>query len=112
MDLGAKEFEILLLEFCKQDLPTGFTVKHDVQMAGGESGSKRQIDVEITGRLGISEIVIYGEAKKWKRKLGNDTMDGIIGKYFSHESRANKVILYSNKWVCKGSNFKGKEVWY
>ncbi len=97
MDLSPKEFELLLCEFCKQDLPAHFIVEHDIKNIGGESGGKRQIDTKITGKIGISDILICGEAKNWNEPVGSETIDAIIGKYFSGEIRANKVILFSNE---------------
>ena len=101
MDLTFKEFELLLCEFCKQDLPPHFTVEHDIKEIGGESGGKRQIDIRIKGRLGISEILICGEAKYWGVPIGSDTIDALVGKYFSGEVRATKVILFSNHGYTK-----------
>lgn len=96
MDINPDQFEKLLCEFCKQDLPPHFTVKHDIKEIGGESKNKRQIDTRINGRLGISEILICGEAKNWNTEVGSETIDGLVGKYMSGEIRANKVILFSN----------------
>jgi hypothetical protein len=96
MDLTPKEFELLLVQFCKQDLPPHFKVEHDIKDIGSESNNKRQIDTKISGRLGISDILICGEARNWNEPLGSDSIDGIVGKYFSSEIRANKVILFSN----------------
>jgi len=97
MDLSPKEFELLLCEFCKQDLPAHFNVEHDIKNIGGESSGKRQIDTKITGKIGISNILICGEAKYLNEPVGSETIDSIIGKYFSGEIRANKVILFSNE---------------
>jgi hypothetical protein len=96
MDINPVQFEQLLLEFCKQDLPPNFIVEHDIKEIGEESGNKRQIDVRIKGRLGISEILICGEAKNWNAEVGSETIDALVGKYLSGEIRANKVILFSN----------------
>ncbi|MDF2437716.1 MAG: hypothetical protein K0Q95_2092 [Bacteroidota bacterium] len=96
MNLTPNEFEKLLCEFCKQDLPTHFTVEHDVKDVGGEGGGKRQIDTKIKGRLGVSQILICGEAKNWNSPVGIETIDGLVGKYQSGEIRANKVIVFSN----------------
>lgn len=96
MDLSPKEFELLLCEFCKQDLPPHFTVEHDIKEIGGESGGKRQIDTKIKGKIGISDILICGEAKNWSDEVGSEVIDAVVGKYFSGEVRANKVILFSN----------------
>lgn len=97
MELTAKQFEQLLCEFCKQDLPPHFTVEHDIKDIGGESGNRRQIDIKIKGRLGVSDILICGEAKNWSDAVGSETIDGLVGKYLSGEIRANKVLLFSNK---------------
>jgi hypothetical protein len=95
MDLTPKEFEILLCQFCQQDLPPSFKVEHDTKDIGNESENKRQIDTKISGRLGVSNILICGEAKNWSEKVGSDTIDGLVGKYLSGEIRANKVICFS-----------------
>ena len=97
MDLTPKEFEQLLCEFCKQDLPPNYTIEHDIKDIGGESGNKRQIDTKIKGRLGVSDILICGEAKNWSEVVGSETIDGLVGKYLSGEIRANKVIVFSNQ---------------
>lgn len=97
MDLTPSEFELLLCEFCKQDLPAHFTVEHDIKEIGGESGGKRQIDTKIKGQLGISELHICGEAKNWGEPVGSETIDALVGKYLSGEIRANKVIVFSNQ---------------
>lgn len=97
MDLTPKQFEELLCEFCRQDLPPNFTIEHDVKDLGNESGNKRQIDTKIKGRLGVSEILICGEAKNWSDPVGSETIDGLVGKYLSGEIRANKVIVFSNQ---------------
>ncbi len=96
MDLTPKEFELLLCQFCKQDLPPHFKVEHNIKDVGTESQNKRQIDTKITGRLGISDILICGEARNWNEPLGSEAIDGIVGKYLSGEIRANKIILFSN----------------
>lgn len=95
MELSAKEFEILLCQFCQQDLPPTFKVEHDIKDVGTESENKRQIDTKITGKLGVSDILICGEAKNWTDKVGSETIDGLVGKYLSGEIRANKVICFS-----------------
>lgn len=97
MDLTPIEFEKLLCEFCKQDIPPTYTVEHDVKDMGAESGNKRQIDTKIKGRLGISDILICGEAKYWDEPVGSETIDALVGKYLSGEIRANKVIVFSNR---------------
>lgn len=97
MDLTPKDFELLLCEFCKQDLPKTFTVEHDIKELGLESGNKRQIDTRIKGKLGILDILICGEAKFWNEPVGSETIDGLVGKYLSSEIRANKVIVFSNQ---------------
>ncbi|MEO8110114.1 MAG: hypothetical protein ABI594_08785 [Ginsengibacter sp.] len=96
MNLTPKDFELLLCQFCKQDLPPTFKVEHDIKDFGSESENKRQIDTKITGRLGISNILICGEARNWNEPLGSDSIDGVIGKYLSGEIHANKIILFSN----------------
>lgn len=96
MDLTAKQFELLLCEFCRQDLPPNFIVENNIKDVGEESGNRRQIDTKITGKLGISDILICGEAKNLNDKVGSEIIDAIIGKYFNCEIRANKVILFSN----------------
>ena len=110
MDLTPKEFEQLLCEFCKQDLPTNFTVEHDVKEIGEESCNKRQIDTRIKGRLGVSEILICGEAKNWNVVVGSETIDGLVGKYMSGEIRANKVILFSNKGYSEPAITRAKQL--
>src|SRR5687768_13158383 len=97
MDLTPAQFEQLLCEFCKQDLPPDFTVEHDIKDTGGESGNKRQIDTKIKGRLGISDILICGESKNWAEPVGIETIDSLVGKYLSGEIRANKVIVFSKQ---------------
>jgi hypothetical protein len=96
MELTPEQFEKLLCEFCKQDLPEHFTVEHDIKDIGEESGNNRQIDVKIKGRIGISDILICGEAKNWKTPVGSEIIDALVGKYLSGEIRANKIILFSN----------------
>lgn len=97
MDLTPKQFEELLCEFCAQDIPPNFTVEHAVKDMGSERGNKRQIDTKIRGRLGISDILICGEAKYWDEPVGSETIDALVGKYLSGEIRANKVIVFSNR---------------
>tara|TARA_R110000850_G_scaffold85388_3_gene183569 strand:+ start:330 stop:1271 length:942 start_codon:yes stop_codon:yes gene_type:complete len=95
MELTPKQFEKLLCQFCEQDLPASFKVEHDIKDFGSESENKRQIDTRISGRLGVSDILICGEAKNWSEKVGGDTIDGLVGKYLSNEIKANKVICFS-----------------
>lgn len=97
MNLSPKEFERLLCEFSKQDLPSHFTVEHDIKDVGEESKNYRQIDTKIKGRLGVSNILICGEAKNWRNPVGIETIDALVGKYMSGEIRANKVITFSNQ---------------
>lgn len=97
MDLTPKQFEQLLCEFCAQDLPVDFTVEHDIKDIGSESGNKRQIDTKIKGRVGISNLLICGEAKYWDEPVGSETIDSLVGKYMTGEIRANKVIVFSNR---------------
>ena len=108
MDLTAKQFEQLLCEFCKQDIPPNFTVEHDSYDIGEESGNQRQIDVRIKGRLGVSDILICGEAKNWTKAVGSETIDGLVGKYLSSEIRANKIILFSNQGYFDPAIKRGK----
>ena len=81
MDLTPKQFEQLLCEFCSHDIPPTFTVEHDVRDMVAESGNRRQIDTKIKGRLGISNILICGEAKYWDEPGGSETIDALVGKY-------------------------------
>lgn len=92
-----EQFELLLCEFAKKDLPSNFTVEHDIKEEGEESGNLRQIDTRIKGKLGVSDILICGEAKNWSKPVGSEFVDGLVGKYLSGEIRANKVIAFSNK---------------
>jgi hypothetical protein len=108
VDLTAKEFELLLCEFCKQDLPMHFKVEHDEKEVGGESEARRQIDVKITGRIGISDFLICGEAKNWNTLVDITTIDGLVGKYFSGEVRANKVILFSKNGYTEAAITRAK----
>jgi len=109
MDLTAKQFEILLCEFCQKDLPADFTVEHDTKEIGSESENKRQIDAKIRGKLGISDILICGEAKNWSKKVGIEEIDAVVGKYFSGEILANKVILFSNLGYTKSAINRAKK---
>lgn len=108
MDLTPKQFEELLCEFCRQDLPSNFTVEHDTKDVGNESGNRRQIDTKIKGRLGVSDILICGEAKNWSEQVGSETIDGLVGKYLSGEIRANKVIIFSNQGFTEPAARRGK----
>lgn len=110
MELTAKEFELLLCEFCRQDLPPHFVVEHNTRDVGGESLNKRQIDTKISGRLGISEILICGEAKHWNEKVAGETIDGLVGKYFTGEIRANKVIIFSNQGFTEPAITRAKKL--
>ena len=108
MDITPLQFEKLLVEFCKQDLPPDFTIEHDVKDIGSESGNDRQIDTKIKGRLGVSNILICGEAKNWASKVCIETIDGLVGKYMSGELRANKVILFSNRGFTEPAERRAK----
>ena len=91
-----EQFELLLCEFAKKDLPLNFNVEHDIKDEGQESKNLRQIDTKITGKLGVADILICGEAKNWSKPVGSEFVDGLVGKYLSGEIRANKVIAFSN----------------
>ncbi len=91
-----KQFELLLCEFAKKNLPSNFTVEHDKKDEGEESKTLRQIDTKIKGKLGVVDILICGEAKNWSKPVGGEFVDGLVGKYLSGEIRANKVIAFSN----------------
>ncbi|MFN8206591.1 MAG: restriction endonuclease [Bacteroidales bacterium] len=110
MQLTDKQFELLLCEFCRQDLPLDFNVEHDIKDVGEESGNKRQIDTKITGKVGISDLLICGEAKDWSDKVGSGEIDAIVGKYFSGEIRANKVILFSNSGYYEPAITRAKKI--
>jgi len=101
MNLSPKEFELLLCEFCKKDLPKNFTVEHDIKQQGEESKNLRQIDTKIKGKVGVSDILICGEAKNWSEPVGSEFIDALVGKYLSGEVRANKVIAFSNNGFYK-----------
>lgn len=92
-----KQFELLLCEFAKKDLPENFTIEHDIKEEGEESLNLRQIDTKIKGKLGISDILICGEAKNWSKPVGSEFIDALVGKYLSGEIKANKVIAFSNQ---------------
>ncbi len=109
-DLTPKQFEQLLCEFCKQDLPPNFTVEHNIKDIGSESGNERQIDTKIKGRLGISDILICGEAKNWNKEVGSEVIDGLVGKYLSREISANKVIVFSNRGYSMPAIIRAKNV--
>ena len=94
--LTPKQFELLLCEFAKKDLPQNFTVEHDIKDKGEESDNLRQIDTKISGKLGVANILICGEAKNWTQPVGSEFVDALVGKYLSGEIRANKVIAFSN----------------
>lgn len=108
MDLTPEQFEKLLCEFCKQDLPPNFSIKHNVKTTGGESEHERQIDTRITGKLGVSDMLICGEAKNWNTKVGIETIDGLVGKYLTSEVRANKVLLFSNQGYTEPAERRAK----
>ena len=95
--LTPKQFELLLCEFAKKDLPSNFIVEHDIKEEGEESNNLRQIDTSIKGKIGVSDILICGEAKNWSKPVGSGFVDGLVGKYLSGEIRANKVIAFSNQ---------------
>ncbi len=57
LELTAKEFELLLCEFCWQDLPPHFVVEHNTRNVGGESLNKRQIDTKISGSSGYLKFL-------------------------------------------------------
>lgn len=110
MNLTPKEFEILLCEFSRQDLPKNFTVEHDIKDIGEESENQRQIDTKIKGKLGVSDILICGEAKNWNKAVGSETIDGLVGKYLSGEIRANKVIIFSNQGYTEPAIKRAKQI--
>jgi hypothetical protein len=110
MNISPKEFELLLCEFSKQDLPENFTVEHDIKDIGEESKNYRQIDTKIKGKLGIAEILICGEAKNWGKPVGSETIDALVGKYLSGEIRANKVIAFSNKGFTEPAFTRAKQL--
>lgn len=110
MELTSEDFELLLCEFCRQDLPPHFNVEHNIKDIGGESGYKRQIDTKIRGRLGVSDILICGEAKNWSEKVGIETIDGLVGKYLTGEIRANKVIIFSIQGFTKPAITRAKNL--
>jgi hypothetical protein len=110
MNLTPKEFELLLCEFSKQDLPKNFTVEHDIKDVGEESKNYRQIDTKIRGKLGIAEILICGEAKNWDKPVGSETIDALVGKYLSGEIRANKVIAFSNQGFTQPAITRAKQL--
>jgi len=103
MNLSPNEFEILLCEFSKQDIPKNFTVEHDTKEIGDQSGSYRQIDTKIKGKLGVSDILICGEAKNWNKPVGIEVIDAVVGKYFAGEIKANKAVVFSNMGFTKPS---------
>jgi len=110
MNLSPKEFELLLCEFSKQDLPKNFTVEHDIKDVGEESKNYRQIDTKIKGKLGIAEILICGEAKNWDKPVGSETIDALVGKYLSGEIKANKVIAFSNQGFTQPAITRAKKL--
>ncbi|WP_313100591.1 restriction endonuclease [Epilithonimonas sp.] len=110
MNLTPREFEVLLCEFNKKDLPPNFIVEHDVKDVGNESESYRQIDTKIRGKLGISDILICGEAKNWNSPVGIETIDGLVGKYLSSEIKANKVLIFSNDGFTEPATTRAKKI--
>ncbi len=94
-NLSADNFENLLAEFCKQDLPEGFNIEVKREVLGNESGVLREIDVELTGRVGMLSLFICGEAKNWSDPVDIQVIDAALGKYKMGEVRADKVFLFS-----------------
>lgn len=107
------QFEQVLKFFFERDLPKNFEIKHDEKIKGQHSKVLRQIDVLAVGQLGITEIIIAGEAKNWKTEVDVKVIDALNGKYGRKEDvPADKVLIFSNAGFRKAAIEKGKKLGY
>ncbi len=111
--LTPTQFEQVLKFFFERDLPKNFKIKHDEKIKGKHSEVLRQIDVLAVGQLGVTEVIIAGEAKNWKKKVDVEVIDALNGKYGRKEDvPADKVLIFSNAGFTKSAIEKGKKLGY
>ena len=109
--LTPTEFEHVLKFFFQNDLPKDFTIKHDEKIQGQQSLVPRQIDVHAKGKIGVSEIIIAGEAKNWSEKVDVGVIDALNGKYGRKEDvPADKVLIFSNSGFTDGAIAKSTKL--
>lgn len=109
--LTPTQFEHVLKFFFQNDLPEDFVIKHDEKIQGQQSLVPRQIDVHAKGKIGVSEIIIAGEAKNWAEKVDVGVIDALNGKYGRKEDiPADKVLIFSNSGFTEGSMEKCKKL--
>ena len=85
------EFEKLVAEQVRRLDPSA-VVEHNQHVPGRLSGTPRQVDVLVRGRVGGEEIVIVFECKRYKRAVGLATVEEFIGKL--HDLAADKGVLF------------------
>jgi hypothetical protein len=92
-----KEYERIVAEIHRQ-FADGVTVTEDEKILG-KSGEERQIDVVLRGRVSVYPVIIIVDCKDYKRKVGIQRVDEMIGKI--DDVRASAGIIVSDSGFSK-----------
>ena len=67
------------------------SVEHDVHIDGKRSGTPRQVDVAVRGRIGPKDILVAIECRHYKRSIDVPKIDAFVG--FLDDIQANAGVM-------------------
>jgi hypothetical protein len=82
-------------------------VEHNVKLPGAVSGVPRQVDVLVSGRIGVSQLRIAIECKLYKHKLGIGKIDEFVGKL--HDLAVASGVLFCVSGYTSGAEARIKK---
>lgn len=101
-----QDFEVAVANFCAALDPSA-RVSHNVKTPDRDTGTPRQRDVWIEGRLcDLFPVKALVSCKRYKRKVNQQDMDAFLGELRS--SQAQVGVLYSYSGFSKNAIAKGK----
>ena len=77
-NISWKEFEAIVTRLQRMFAKDG-KVTQDEKLAGRNSGQKRQIDIVIRAKVGVEDILIIAECKKWNRRPDVKAIEAFAG---------------------------------
>lgn len=84
----------------------GSTLTHDVKRTGRLSGTQRQIDVLIEGKVAGSPVEIVVECKNYAKPIGIGMIDEFAGKLA--DLQAQRGIIYALSGLTSGARFRAE----
>jgi hypothetical protein len=96
---AARDFEALIAKI-QRDIEPNATVEQNKRIRGA-SGRLREIDVAITKPVGLSDVLIAIECKRYRRPVGIDKLEAFVTKL--NDVGANQGIMLSQSGFDEGA---------